>query len=93
MAKKIDGNQNQIVKELRKLGMSVCIISNMGKGIPDILVGYKGKNYLFEIKDGNLPPSKKRLTVDEQEFHKSWRGQVRVIETSLQALEFIEVIR
>lgn len=44
--KKVDANQPQIVKELRKLGYSVELDHD------DILVGHNGITYWFEIKTG-----------------------------------------
>lgn len=52
MARRIDENQPEIVKTFRQLGASVLILSNLGKGCPDICCGIFGKNYLFEIKNG-----------------------------------------
>ncbi|MBL4891445.1 MAG: hypothetical protein JKX91_06420 [Rhizobiaceae bacterium] len=44
-AKKIDANQPEIVRKLRKVpGVKVLLDKD------DILVGYKGRNYLYEIK-------------------------------------------
>ncbi len=40
--KRVDSTQAQIVKELRRLGMEVEHLHTVGKGCPDILVGYKG---------------------------------------------------
>ncbi|MCW8960181.1 MAG: hypothetical protein OQK29_01375 [Ignavibacteriaceae bacterium] len=45
-ANKVDGNQTEIVKALRKIpGVSVSPDHD------DILVGYQGRTYWFEIKD------------------------------------------
>jgi hypothetical protein len=66
---RVDANQPSLVKEIRAMGkehVSVSMTHNVGQGFPDIIVGYKEKNYLFEIKDPAKPPSKKRLTKDEQ---------------------------
>lgn len=82
MRGKVDANQSRIVKELRQAGCSVAMTSNLGGGFPDILVGWRGVNVLAEIKDPNQPPSKRRLTPDEQEFHAAWKGQKCVIETA-----------
>lgn len=82
-----DGNQSKIVKELRQAGCSVAITSSMGDGFPDLVVGWRGVNYLFEIKDGTLPPSGRKLTKEEQTFRHSWSGLYYIIETSGQALE------
>lgn len=77
----VDANQPEIVKALRKLGCTVLMLHQLGKGCPDILIGFRGKNLLAEIKDSSKVPSKRRLTTDEKEFHDMWRGQVAVIES------------
>jgi len=74
-----DKNQANIVKEARKLGASVAITSQLGKGFPDIVIGHQGKNYLIEIKDGESPSSAQRLTPDEAHWHAAWRGSVHII--------------
>ena len=86
MAKRIDANQPTIVKDLRAAGASVQSLADLGKACPDILVGFRGENYLFEIKDWKQPPSKRRLTPDEKDWHLKWGGKVQVIETSAEAL-------
>lgn len=80
-AAKIDRNQPEIVEVLRKVGASVQPIHVIGKGCPDILVGFRGVNYVFEIKDGALFPSERKLTSDEEDWFKKWNGDVRVVET------------
>ena len=74
---RVDANQPQIVEDLRKAGFSVKPVHQL-KGFCDIVVGYQGRNYLFEIKDPNQPPSKRVLTDDEFKFHSEWKGQVNV---------------
>jgi Holliday junction resolvase len=73
--KKVDNNQTQVVKALRDLGATVQHLHGVGKGCPDIVVGFKGKNLLLEIKDGD----KKVLTPDQVNWHKLWKGQVNVV--------------
>ena len=50
--KRIDANQPEIVDGLRRIGATVRSTATIGIGFPDICVGFRGKNYLFEIKDG-----------------------------------------
>ena len=88
-AKRVDANQSSIVRALREIGASVQSLADLGKGVPDIAVGYHGKNYLFEIKDWKQPPSKRRLTPDEKKWHQAWNGQVHVVETFDEALKII----
>lgn len=89
--KKIDKNQPMIVRDLRKMGCSVQSLAEIGKGVPDLLVGWKGKNFLFEVKDGMLPPSRQRLTPDEKVWHALWQesGQVHVIKTTEDAIKIM----
>jgi len=47
-AARVDANQKEIVTMLRRMGYSVAVTSDCGKGFPDIVVGRSGKNYLFE---------------------------------------------
>ena len=78
MPRRVDANHAAIVKALRAIGCSVQPLDN-GKGVPDLLVGYRGRNDLFEVKDGDKPPSARRLTADEQRWHAQWRGQVCIV--------------
>lgn len=91
-AARVDSNQPEIVAKLREYGCLVLHLHTLGRGVPDICVGYGGRNYLFEIKDPRKPPSQRRLTKDENEWHLIWqlKGQVDVIETALQAIKIIE---
>ncbi len=87
-AKRVDVNQPEIVAALRAVpGVVVFHTHEVGKGFPDIVVSWHGRqNYLFEIKDPNKPPSKRKLTEAEQKFHDTWPGQVDVIETAEEVL-------
>lgn len=89
-AKRVDDNQKQITDQLRKLGYSVCILSDVGKGVPDLLIGKAGNNWLIELKDGTKPPSRQKLTEHEQKFHDSWRGQVATCNSLEQILDTVK---
>lgn len=77
--KRVDANQTEIVQALRACGCSVQILSAVGKGCPDLLVGYAGRNVLLEVKDGSKRPSARKLTPDEQAWHEAWRGEAYVV--------------
>lgn len=81
-----DANQQEIVDALRQAGCSVLVLSGVGHGCPDLLVGRGRVNYLLEVKDGEAPPSKQRLTKDELDFFASWRGQATVVSSVESAL-------
>jgi Holliday junction resolvase len=91
-AARVDANQNEIVNALRRAGASVAVTSHVGGGFPDVVVGFRGVNYLFEIKDGSKPPSKRRLTDDEQRWHDGWNGEVVVVNDVDEALKMIGAI-
>ena len=88
-AKRVDSNQKELVAALRAVpGVVVFHTHDVGKGFPDLAVSWRGsrQNFLFEIKDGDKPPSARKLTPKEELFHDTWPGQVDVIETAEEAL-------
>jgi hypothetical protein len=80
-AAKIDRNQPELVKALRMIGATVQSMAGIGEGCPDLLVGWQGRNVVLEVKDPLQPPSKRKLTTDEREWHLRWNGQKAVVET------------
>jgi len=88
-AARVDANQEAIVKALRDYGCSVLHLHAIGQGCPDILVGYRGINYLMELKDGQKTPSERRLTADEETFFNTWNGQVAKIESIEEAISYV----
>ncbi len=91
-AARTDANQTEIVEALRAVGATVAITSMIGDGFPDIVVGYRGENYMIEIKDGSKPPSKQQLTPDEKKFHNIWRGKIDIVISVDEALEIVGAI-
>src|SRR3990172_6495026 len=88
-ARRVDDNQKEIVQAARQMGASVLPIHDLGKGAPDLLVGWRGKNYLWEVKDGNKSPSRRKLTEDEEFFHATWRGQATIINSVPDVIAFL----
>jgi len=78
-AARTDDNQTQIVEALRSIGATVQILSAVGKGCPDLLVGIFCKNFLLEIKDGAKPKSAQGLTAHEAIWINEWKGKVAVV--------------
>ncbi len=92
-ASRVDANQPAIVAALKGVGATVQHLHTLGQGCADLLVGYRGSNYLLEVKDGDKPPSRRRLTEDEKRWHAEWRGQVDVVENEQEALVVIGAVR
>lgn len=76
-----DANQRELVTYLRSVGASVAPTHAVGEGFPDLVVGWRGKNYLIEVKDGTKPPSARRLTPAQERWHAAWRGRVDIVES------------
>lgn len=88
-AARVDDNQAAIVSALRLMGCSVQHLHSVGEGTPDLLVGFRAKNLLLECKDGAKPPSKQKLTPQQVEWHRDWRGQVAVVRSENEAIEAV----
>lgn len=88
-AKRVDRNQNEIVKALRSLGCSVFITSMVGKGFPDIVVGLRGNSYLFELKNGKNAKSSQKLTQYEIKFKQYWKGHYEIITSVDDVIDFV----
>jgi len=89
-AARTDKNHAEVVAALRKVGASVQSLASIGKGCPDLLVGYHGILYLMEVKDGTNVPSKQLLTDDQKKWHEAWTGSpVYVVRSIDQALRIL----
>ena len=87
---RVDANHAEIVRALRQVGASVQSLADIGKGCPDLLVGFRGDTFLLEIKDGSKPPSARVLTPDEGAWLACWRGSpYHVVSSVDEALEAI----
>lgn len=81
---KVDANQAAIVSALRKIGASVEPLHFAGRGIPDLLVGFRGVTTLIEVKT-----EKGRLNALQTRWRDSWRGSVYVVDCATDALAAI----
>lgn len=83
-----DKNQASIVESLRFMGYSVYL------DVDDILVGTKGKNYWFEIKDpkhigkdGKIRESAKKE--GQKKLEKEWQGHYEIVSSLDEVLNAI----
>jgi len=90
----VDKNHKEIVDGLRAAGCSVEVLSK--KDVPDLLVGYDGRNYLLEVKRGAFEEHHKdgwvrqrkggKLSKGQQAWHAAWKGEVFVVHSLNDAL-------
>jgi len=89
---RIDANHEQVVSVLRAYGASVQSLAGVGHGVPDLLVGYQGYTILMEVKDGNKPPSARRLTEDQMDWHASWKGgPLAIVDSPDSAIRMLKI--
>lgn len=87
-----DANHSEIVQAMRDVGAYVVDCSQFGSGFPDLVVAWRGRWFFVEVKDGKKPPSKRKLTADQQIFHADAanRGcQVHVVKNESEALALL----
>lgn len=89
---RVDANQKEIVQQLRQLDVSVLHTHQLGKGAPDLILGYRNENYLIELKDGSKTKSQQKLTPDEVEFQSKWKGNYAVCNSLEQILTIIDYV-
>ncbi|HEY6875585.1 MAG TPA: hypothetical protein VI384_04425 [Candidatus Dormibacteraeota bacterium] len=103
-----DANQADIAKALRAAGCQVQSLHQLGGGVPDLLVGRaccadhangriaktqpSVRLWLLEVKDGSKPPSARKLTPDQVEWHKLWWGAPIVVCSVEEALRAVGLI-
>ena len=93
-AARVDANHKATVEALRAAGATVQSLAGVGKGVPDLLVGYRQTTLLMEVKDGHKSPSKRQLTEDQLKWHGEWRGgTLAVVDGPEAALRALGVIK
>lgn len=68
VAAKRDTNEPEIIEAYSHIGATVYQLNE--KGVPDLLVGFRGVTYLVEVKYGYG-----KLTEPQEDFIKVWNGQ------------------
>lgn len=96
-AARIDANQDAVVSALRAAGARVLSLAPVGDGVPDLLVGHRGRLMLLEVKDGAKPPSARKKTALQERFFAEWADlPVSLVdgpEAALRALRVLEAGR
>ena len=99
IAAKIDKNQPEIVSGLEDVGASVKSLAAVGGGVHDLLVGFRGVNYLLEVKNPDTEVKAFRegnnaaaLTPDQKKFHFFWQGQGAIVWSLDDALQAIGAV-
>ena len=92
-AAKVDDNQAEIVKALRKAGVVVTPMHQLGKGVADLLCSYRQVWTVLEVKDGSKPPSARRLTPDEVRWIAEQHAPVFIVTSPLEAVNLLQMVK
>ena len=88
--KKVDNNQLDIVKAFRSMGATVLNLSTVGKGCPDLLIGYKNISVLVEIKSKTG-----KFTEPQLKFIEQWRGgpvnRINSVEGAIRLIKLLDI--
>lgn len=85
----VDANHNEIGDALRAAGCDVESVAAVGNDFPDWVVGYRGQNFLLEVKS-----EKGRLTEGQKRFHHKeygWKGQKAVVRNIDEAFKAVGI--
>ena len=89
--KRVDENQKQLVHTFIALGASVLNLSTVGRGCPDLLIGYRGKSVLVEIKRDN----KATFTDPQVKFMQEWRGgavsRIDSVDAAIRLIKMLDI--
>lgn len=77
-----DANEPDIAAALRAAGATVHLINETG--VPDLLIGSRGKLYLIEVKS---PTG--QMTTAQEEFFAKWSGPQMVVQSRAEALAIL----
>lgn len=84
-AARIDANHTDICAALRGMGVHVTSLASVGNGVPDLLLSYRGRWYVAEIKDGSR---KWDYTPAQNKFSNSARAEVLTFESIVDVINW-----
>ena len=88
-AARVDGNHAEILATARSIGASVLDTHQLPNCF-DALIGYRGREFIIEIKDPAQPKSGRKLTPGEASFRDAWRGsEYHIIETGAELIKVL----
>lgn len=87
----MDENQKALIHTFIALGASVLNLSTVGRGCPDLLIGYRGKTVLVEIKRD----TKAKYTEPQVKFMQEWRGgavsRIDSVEAAIRLIKMLDI--
>ena len=91
----LDANHEAIVEALIGRGARVLSLAAEGNGCPDLLIGWRGANYLLEVKREGYDKKAGKLRQKTREMQimwaLKWTGQYTIVTSPQEALDFLEM--
>ena len=94
LAAQRDTNEREVIDALEAIGCSVQALNH--RGVPDLLVGFRGRTHLLEVKQPEPPRTKRAtkpvhgLTEDQRQWHSAWRGDAPwIVRSGAQAVSVV----
>lgn len=91
-ANRKDENHGSVKAVFESLDCSVIDVSDAPCGF-DLIVGYKTQAIAVEVKDGDKPPSARKLTLNENNAHNAWRGPKAIVKSQEEAIAVAKLLR
>lgn len=88
-AARIDENQPAIVKGLEKIGAKVTPLHRVGQGVSDLLVSFRQRWFLMEVKNPEKPKADRELTPDQKKWIGQQRAPVYVVNDAQEAIDIL----
>jgi len=80
-----DSTHKEVREALRSIGATVFDTGDVGGSFPDLVVGYRGKTFLVEVKG-----PKTKVTEGQSAFAEVWRGaEVKVLRSGHEAITWL----
>jgi len=90
--RRVDENQKSIVSALKAIGACVIDLSGSGGGVMDLLVIYRGKVWMVEVKNPAKPKADQSLTTAQIRVHAEIGragGEVHIVRTINEAIALV----
>lgn len=84
-AARTDDNQHDLVEALKKIGAKCYYI----KEPVDLIVGFRGRNVLLEVKREDKRGRESAITKSQAEFIEGWPGEIHVVYTIDEAISAV----
>lgn len=89
-AARIDENQPAVVDAMRKIGAVVTPLHAVGGGISDLLVSFRQRWFVLEVKNPAKPKADQELTKDQKKWIAAQRAPVCIVKTPMDAVMFLQ---